>query len=391
MSRPDGDPTEEPTPQRLLKARQRGQVAVSRELSSGLGFVVLVVVVLACAPMGFARMLGFFRRALGAVSGAPTGFAASGAAALEVLVPMLVLPLGAVLVVGVLVGALQTGGLFSWQAARVDLTRLSPVAGLKRLFGIQSLVEIGKGLLKVTVVLAVATASLWGAARDLPRLAGARPASVLAALGIFAERIGIRVALALVILGTLDWLLVRRRHRRSLMMTRDEVKREYKDAEGDPRHRSERQRLHRELSEQRMIEDVRKADFVVVNPDHIAVAVKYDREADAAPMVVAKGERLLAERIKQVAREAGVPIYREVGLARALNELPEGEEIPEALYEAVAELLRVLWEMEQPRAAAANAVTPEPGESSGASRSSGLSGPPGSPTRGPMSSTWKRV
>ena len=96
-----------------------------------------------------------------------------------------------------------------------------------------------------------------------------------------------------------------------------------------------------------MIEDVRKADFVVVNPDHIAVAVRYDRDADAAPVVVARGERLLAERIKQVAREFGVPIYRDVGLARALHELPPGDEIPEALYEAVAEILRVLWEMDR--------------------------------------------
>jgi flagellar biosynthetic protein FlhB len=104
--------------------------------------------------------------------------------------------------------------------------------------------------------------------------------------------------------------------------------------------------------EQRMVAEVRKADFVVVNPDHIAVALRYDRDGDAAPVVVASGERLLAERIKQVARESGVPIFRDVTLARSLRGLPEGEEIPAALYEAVAEVLRVVYGMTEPAAAA---------------------------------------
>ena len=281
------------------------------------------------------------------------------------------------MVVGVLVSALQTGGLFAWQAAKPDLTRLSPLSGLKKLLGARSLVEMGKGAGKVIVVAAVAVASLGPGARQLPQLAGAPPRSVVAALGFFSERLGLRVALALVLFGTLDWMLARRRHRRSLMMTRAEVKREYKEAEGDPQHKAERHRLHREMAEQRMVEDVRKADFVVVNPDHIAVAVRYDREADAAPVVVAKGERLLAERIKQVARESGVPIYRDLSLARSLNELPEGDEIPEALYEAVAELLRVLWEMDQPQRATGAEAIP--------------SSAPSTVRAGSPSSTWKRV
>ena len=97
-----------------------------------------------------------------------------------------------------------------------------------------------------------------------------------------------------------------------------------------------------------MLDDVRKADFVVINPDHIAVALRYDRDGDAAPVVVARGERLLAERIKQIAREAGVPVFRDVTLARSLRDLPEGDEIPPALYEAVAEILRVVYGMNAP-------------------------------------------
>jgi flagellar biosynthesis protein FlhB len=166
-------------------------------------------------------------------------------------------------------------------------------------------------------------------------------------MGAVAAQLAERVALVALALGVADYMLVRRRHMGRLRMTRDEVKREHKESEGDPSHRAERQRLHRELSEQRMVAEVRKADFVVVNPDHIAVALRYDRDGEAAPVVVARGERLLAERIKQVAREAGVPIFRDVTLARSLRELAEGAEIPAALYEAVAEILRAVYAMNE--------------------------------------------
>jgi len=114
-----------------------------------------------------------------------------------------------------------------------------------------------------------------------------------------------------------------------------------------------------------MVAEVRKADFVVVNPDHIAVALRYDRDGEAAPVVVARGERLLAERIKQVAREAGVPIFRDVTLARSLRDLPEGTEIPAALYEAVAEILRVVYGMPAPSTPTSASTSAPPSRSSG--------------------------
>jgi flagellar biosynthesis protein FlhB len=165
------------------------------------------------------------------------------------------------------------------------------------------------------------------------------------AMGVLAAQLAERVAVVAVALGLADYLWTRRRHMQGLRMTREEVTREHKESEGDPTHRAERQRLHRELAEQRMLADVRKADFVVVNPDHIAVALRYDRDGEAAPVVVARGERLLAERIRQAAREAGVPIFRDVTLARSLRHLAEGQEIPAALYEAVAEILRAVYAM----------------------------------------------
>jgi flagellar biosynthetic protein FlhB len=136
--------------------------------------------------------------------------------------------------------------------------------------------------------------------------------------------------------------------------------------------------------EQRMVADVRKADFVVVNPDHIAVALRYDRETQAAPVVVAKGERLLAEQIKQVAREAGVPIFRDVSLARALRDVQEGDEIPEALYEAVAEIVRTVLALNQP--------SQEPAVAGGRDAGGRATGGPGVAVSSPGAGfTWKRV
>ncbi|HVZ74352.1 MAG TPA: EscU/YscU/HrcU family type III secretion system export apparatus switch protein, partial [Polyangia bacterium] len=246
------------------------------------------------------------------------------------------------LVAALAAGVAQTRGLVL-TPPRFDLARVG--GGWRRVFDVRAAGAAGLGLVKVAVVGLVAWSVLRPAGLTLGALValtGAAPPRILGALGDVAGRLALRLAVAGLALGAVDALLAARRHQRSLRMTRDEVKREHREAEGDPETRGERRRLQREISEQHMIAEVRKADFVVVNPEHIAVALRYDPDGDAAPVVVAKGERLVAERIKQVAREAGVPIFRDVPLARALVELAEGGEIPAALYEAVAEILRVV-------------------------------------------------
>jgi flagellar biosynthesis protein FlhB len=315
-----------------------------------------------------ARLLVYWKEALAAApaGGSPAGALLAGAG---VLARVLALPLAAAAAVALGVGMLQTRGLLALGAIKPDLGRLSPAEGLKRAFGGQAALQVGKGLLKVSLVGVLAWVTVRPLLGGLAALSGMAAARTLAALGVLASRLAMRVALVALALGVADYLFAYRRHRRGLMMTRDEVRRESKESEGDPSHRAERQRLHRELMEQRMVAEVRKADFVVVNPDHIAVALRYDREGDAAPVVLASGERLLAERIKEVAREAGVPIFRDVTLARSLRGLPEGEEIPPALYEAVAEVLRIVYGMTEP---------PQPG-------------PPEPPPAVPRGAGWKRA
>jgi type III secretion protein U len=382
-----GEATEEPTPKRLEDARRKGQVAFSRDLTSAAATTAAIVALTAQGPEIAARLLGYFRGALAAAPAAPWSGGAAGpalAACVNVMAGTLAVTLAAAVAAALGVGLLQTRGMLAFETLRPDLARLSPAAGLKRAFGGQAALQVGKGLLKVALVSALVWLTVRPVLAGVTALVGAPPARLLETLGALTSRVAGRVVLVALGLGVADYLFAWRRHTRGLRMTREEVKRESKESEGDPSHRAERKRLHREILEQRMVAEVRKADFVVVNPDHIAVALRYDKEGDGAPVVVASGERLVAERIRQIAREAGVPIFRDVTLARSLLDLPEGEQIPAALYEAVAEILRVVYGMSAP-----DAATEAPADGAGASPlAAGASGPTRTPPHG---AGWKRA
>lgn len=346
QQRSGGEPTEQPTPKRLRESRLRGQIARSAELS---GFVVFAAAAgaLLITGAGLAATLARFTR--DCLRGAPHYAPGSAWAVLRESVWTLATALGpilgAALVAAVLVGALQAGGLWTLQPLKPQLKRLNPLAGLKQLVSLRKVVDLMRLLVGIAALAAVVWMTLTEALGALLRLTGGGPGVIASELMRWAVTLAWRGGLVLGAAAAVDYAIQRRRHRKDLMMTKEEVRREHKESEGDPQHRAERKRLHREISDHDMVEQVSKADFVVANPTHIAVALRYDTQrGDAAPQVVARGHRLLAERIKQVARQAGVPIIHDVPLARALADLPLGDEIPESLYEAVAALLRALQE-----------------------------------------------
>ena len=201
----------------------------------------------------------------------------------------------------------------------------------------------------VAFLVAVALAPALGAAADLAHLAG-RAAPALSLAAIEARALAWRVAIAGLAFGAIDLVVMRRAWIDRLKMTRAEVQREHKDAEGDPHLKAARARAHQEVLAQATLTNVRQASVVVVNPTHLACALRYDAGGgDEAPVVVASGEGDFAARIVEAAREAGVPVVRDVPLARALVELEAGDTIPEALYQAVAEILREIWDDAEPR------------------------------------------
>jgi flagellar biosynthesis protein FlhB len=326
--------TEEPTPRRLAEARRRGSIAVSRDLLSGLTGLALCVALVLGGRAWIGGFTAYLRLALGdATSG--ISLASAGRAALRAARDGLLVPLGVAVAAALAAGLTQTRGLFSTYPLRFDIRRALPSAG--QLFGAAG--EMAKNLLKALVVAGLAWWTLVPALSDMAHLAGASSGSTLAVFGLLGARLGSRLAVAAVVLGAADYLWQRRRHAKSLRMSREEWKREYKESEGDPLHKAERQRLHREILQQQAINEVRRSNVVVADGDRSAVALRYDPAGPGAPVVVAKGERLVAAMIKEVARQARVPVFGDSVLAQALREVEEGDEIPESAFEAVARLL----------------------------------------------------
>jgi flagellar biosynthetic protein FlhB len=256
---------------------------------------------------------------------------------------------GAAFVLALVSSFAQVGPMLALRPLRPELARLDPVKNARNLLGKRALFELAKSLVKITGAAYLA----WGAVADrLPRLlslSGMDPALGLVTVTECLAAIAVRVALLMAVLAAVDLLYQRHAHYKRLMMTRTEVQREQKESEGDPQRKAERQRIHREISEHQMLESVAKADCVVVNPDHVAVALRYEAEAMDAPRVVARGRRIMAQKIKEIAKQHGVPIVRNVPLARALVELELDDEIPAELYEAVAEVLRFVYRLSEGR------------------------------------------
>jgi type III secretion protein U len=255
-----------------------------------------------------------------------------------VLLARTVLPVcGAAASGAVLAGALQTRGLLSLEAVRFRLDRLHPGTGLLRLLSADRLLATTVEILMAVAALLVA----WRLVVEVAPEIAASPRLDVRVLPRLLPALATRIALALggllVIFGTLDLALVRRRHRKGLMMSREDVARERRDDEGDPGLKLERRRLHRALA---AAVPLRRATCLIVNPTHVAVALHHSREADDAPVVVAKGMGGAAARLRAEARRAGVPIVHDAALARAVFRLAEvGDEIPEELYEAAAAIL----------------------------------------------------
>jgi type III secretion protein U len=201
------------------------------------------------------------------------------------------------------------------------------------------MVEAGKGFLGLCVLFAVALWSIRPAVSGIAATGGASAARILRTVGVLGQRLAIHLTVAMLALGAADYLWQRYRHGKALRMGRDEVKREHRESEGEPAHKAERLRLHHEFMQEHALGDVAEADFVVVHPGVMATAIHYDQKSSSAPVVLVKGEGGRAQAIAAAARAAGVPAFVDPDLARALGSVDESGEIPEALYQRVAECM----------------------------------------------------
>jgi flagellar biosynthesis protein FlhB len=340
--------TEEPTARRRQSARDEGRIARSPEFAAA---ALLVAGTLLLASIG-GRALGnhvmwVFRSGpawmvesdstLAGVVALVRGVTWRMAAALA---PLLT-GLG---IVAIATGLLQSRGAASWKPVHPDLSRISPLKGLQRIFGAEAVLNLVKALFKLVVLAAVTYLVLRGALPRFAALADAGPNEVLSTMESSIVKIGLWVGLAFGVLGAIDYGVQFFRLEKSLKMSRQEVVQEHREQDGDPHVKARIRQIARQRVRQRMLTHVAKADVVVTNPTHIAVALKYDPAGGGAPMVLAMGERKMAERIKLIAKQAGVPLVENKPLARALLATGTvGAPIPPALYVAVAEILAFVY------------------------------------------------
>jgi flagellar biosynthesis protein FlhB len=340
------DKTEEPTPKRLRKAQEEGDSPLSVFASQSVAFLAAIAI----APSAITALAvtagADLRSAIARASDVSPTTAFDGGAVATSIVALSAPILAAAAVSGAVTSLVQTGGVIATKKLTPKLDKLNPITGLKQLVSMQRLIAILRSALFAGGVVFIVNSALRAHATDLARTVGRLDATASLA-GTIALDVAKRAGVFGLFLAVLDVVVTRRSWRKRLMMGKDEVKREHKESEGDPQLKAARERAHHEMLASATIANVKTASVVVVNPTHIACALRYDeKEGDEAPVVVASGHGDLAAKIIEAARQYGVPVLRDVPLARALVELEVGTAIPEALYEAVAEILREAWEEE---------------------------------------------
>ena len=354
MAESDGqERTEDATPRRLQQAKEKGQVARSKELASAsvliIGAVALMWFGESMAKALFEAMQRLFSLSREEIFDTTKLLEIAGGAMVNLLFPLLLILV--TLFVAAVIGAAGVGGIsFSMQAAMPKASKLNPLSGIKRMFGMQSWVELIKSILKVALVSGMAIYLIQASQGDLMQLSmDVYPQNIFHALDILLNFI-LLISCSLLIVVAIDIPFQIWQHADQLKMTKQEVKDEFKDTEGKPEVKGRIRMLQREAAQRRMMADVPQADVIVTNPEHFSVALRYKQNQDKAPIVVAKGVDHMAMKIREIARENDIYIVPAPPLARALYHTTELEQqIPDGLFTAVAQVLAYVFQLKQYR------------------------------------------
>lgn len=350
-----GEKTEPATQKKLDDARKEGKVAKSKDLTQGIDLLVLFLLIKIFVGYMGERFMGLFHSTLGRMAefmqvnqkevSMQAFSTVLGNAILELFMiiwPFLVFGF----IITFLVTVYQVGWKVSAKPMEPKLSKFNPINGFKRIFSKDSLFELLKSIVKVGVIAFVAYSNIEEEADNLFILYEIELNQAIALVGSIIIEFGIEISIIFIVIGLVDYFYQKWKFAEDMKMTKQEVKDEYKNTEGDPQIKGRIRQKMREASQRRMMQDVPKADVVITNPTHFAVAIKYDAEVSKAPIVVAKGEDYLAQKIKEVARENHVEIVENKPLARMLyHNVDIGAEIPPELYQAVAEVLAMVYHM----------------------------------------------
>ena len=342
--------TERATPKRRREARKKGQVAQSRELPS----VLILMTAMGFFYFAGSWIFGSLSQVIGGVYGQLDTLRLNtvqevSAFSVEIFekVLLILVPFFVPILVAGLAGNIgQIGFEIHGEPIYPKLTKLNPIAGLKKLISLRSLVELIKSVVKILLVGGIAFGIVEKETKAMPALMQQEVVDILLFIGRVAFKIFFFVCLALIVLAFLDYAYQRWQYEQSLKMTKQEVKDERKQSEGDPKVKGRIRRVQQELARRRMMEAVPEADVVITNPVHLAVALKFDAAKMIAPKIIAKGSGHIAEKIKEIARNHQVPLVENKPLAQALHKMAEiGEFIPVELYRAVAEVLAYVYRL----------------------------------------------
>ena len=340
-----------PSPRKLQRAREEGNVARSTDLSSAFGLTVALLALFFLGPMMMRVMMSATEHYFSHI----TFFDVSRDGVQSMTIEMLyflgqtMLPFMTVMaLVAAVVNFTQIGPLLSAKALQPKFSRINPITGMKRFVSLRMFVELIKSFIKIIIICVIvyfATRDRWEAFIVLMELT---PEGILIGVSDLIIDVWWRIALAMILVAILDYAYQRWQFMRDQRMTRREAQDEAKELEGDPHVKQRIRQLQRQMATQRMLSEVPEADVVITNPTRFAIALRYDQGNMAAPKVVAKGQRLMAQRIRDLAEENNVPIVQRPPLARALYKSVEiGHWVPESLFKAVAEVLAYVYQIDR--------------------------------------------
>ncbi|MED5516028.1 MAG: flagellar biosynthesis protein FlhB [SAR324 cluster bacterium] len=342
--------TEAPTEKKRRESREEGQVAFSKELSSAALLAGIVLTLVATSPFildSFRELMtNIFRQMASADELSVNSIYTLSGEIITTMLPAFTPFLTVIVLVAIFAAVVQVGIQITFKAIVPKFSKLSPLTGIKRLFSSQSLADFLKSMAKLIIVGFVGYLTYMDKISELNGLSVSTPEAILKYNFTVVAEVAGKIVLALVAIAIFDYFYQRWHHEQQMMMTKQEVKEETKQTEGDPQLKARIRQIQREMSNARMMQEVPKADALIVNPTHFSVAILYDRDVMAAPEVSAKGADHMALRMRTIARENNVPILERPELARDLYANVEiGEDIPERFYKAIAEILAFVYRL----------------------------------------------
>ena len=345
----DSQKTEDPTPKKIEESRKKGQVALSREINNWVMLFTGTIVILAIGPATLSNLKNHMQNYIEKahiMPSIPGGFGFVLGDSFWLVLGALALPLLILLAAAFLGPFLQIGPLFAPEVVKPDISKISPLKGFTRLFSLRSVMEFVKGILKIGIIGTVGVILLYPFYGSIDHMVGLPVPTMLDELQGLVIRLMAGILVVLLVVAVIDLVYQRYEHHKKMRMTKQELKDEYKQTEGDPHVRAKLRQLRQEKARVRMMQAVPQADVVITNPTHYSIALKYEPEEMDAPVVIAKGFDELALRIREEAKKHDIPLYENKPLARVLFDTVEVDQmVPPEHYKAVAEVISYVFQL----------------------------------------------